>query len=140
MSDDSAHEGPISSSTSAGPKAISPASIRLLRQCLVTALALSSLATGPHLCARGRSFPKETTGRILRVFPASGDFVFQPDGSNRIVQIGIRVDCKYVENGVIVATGDVGARLRKGAHVKVSCFWTLFSGVLAVEIDSLDEP
>jgi hypothetical protein len=82
--------------------------------------------------ARGRSFPTELTGTIQDFDRSTRTFILEADQPSKTLKIGLRDDCKFLESG-----RPAGAEvLRKGAHVKVSYFATIFTGNLAVEIEA----
>jgi hypothetical protein len=101
---------------------------------LVAALLLSALAG--HASARGRSFPIEITGTITRFERATQTFTIQVDEPAGILTIGIGRDCKFKQNGA--PTGE--QILKQGTRVKVSYFSTIFTGKIAVEIESNPSP
>ena len=86
--------------------------------------------------ARGRSFPIEATGTISKINRSNAEFTIQIDEPARILIIGIGRDCKFKQNGA--PTGQ--QILKKGARVKVSYFATIFTGNIAVEIESNPVP
>ena len=102
--------------------------------CLLAALLLGVLPS--HASARGRSFPIEITGTITRFDRATQTFTIQVDEPAGILTIGIGRDCKFKQNGA--PTGE--QILKQGTRVKVSYFSTIFSGKIAVEIESNPRP
>jgi hypothetical protein len=101
---------------------------------LVAALLLGALPS--HASARGRSFPIEITGTITRFDRATQTFTIQVDEPAGILTIGIGRDCKFKQNGA--PTGE--QILKQGTRVKVSYFSAIFSGKIAVEIESNPRP
>jgi hypothetical protein len=97
---------------------------------LVAALLLGAFPG--HASARGRSFPIEVTGTIINVDRSKTEFTIRVDEHASILTIGVGRDCKFKQNGMPA----VEQILRKGARVKVSYFATIFTGKIAVEIDS----
>ncbi|HSS18401.1 MAG TPA: hypothetical protein VLQ29_15745 [Candidatus Dormibacteraeota bacterium] len=85
-----------------------------------------------HVAARGRSFPIEVTGTIKMFDRANHIFTFQSDKRARVLTITVGLDCKFFQNGA--PTGEW--ILKKGARVKVSYFSTIFTGNIAVKIES----
>jgi hypothetical protein len=86
--------------------------------------------------ARGRSFPIEITGTVLSVNRISHTFTIRADEPARILTIAIGRDCKFKQN-----TAPTGEQIvRPGARLKVSYFATIFTGDVAVEIESLPLP
>jgi hypothetical protein len=89
-----------------------------------------------HGMARGRSFPIEVTGTIRMFDRANQTFMIEVDEPARVLTIGLRHDCKFKQNGV-----PAGEQiLKKGARVRVSYFATIFTGNLAVEIETNPRP
>jgi hypothetical protein len=101
---------------------------------LVAALLLGALAG--HASARGRSFPIEVTGAIINVDRSKTEFTIQVDEPGSILTIGVGRDCKFTQNGAL-ASDQI---LKKGARVRVSYFSTIFTGKIAVEIESNPRP
>ena len=102
--------------------------------CLVAALLLGPLMG--HASARGRSFPIEVTGTIIKVNRSKAGFTIQVDDPASILTIGVGLDCKFKQNGTLTSE----QILKKGARVKVSYFRTIFTGKIAVEIESNPTP
>jgi hypothetical protein len=103
---------------------------RVTSTALIAASLLGLFAV--HCIARGRSFPIKVTGTI-RVFDrANHIFTFEGDKLARVLTIAVGRDCKFFRNGV--PTGDW--ILKKGARVRVSYFSTIFTGDIAVKIES----
>jgi hypothetical protein len=102
--------------------------------CLVAALLLGALPS--HASARGRSFPIEVTGTILNVDRWKTEFAIQVDEPARILTIAVGRDCKFIRHDA-PAQDDI---LRKGARVRVKYFSTIFTGKIAVEIESNPRP
>jgi hypothetical protein len=82
--------------------------------------------------ARGRSFAVEITGTILGFNRATQIFTIQVDQPTRILTIAVGRNCKFIQNGV--STGD--QILKKAARVRVSYFATIFTGNIAVKIET----
>jgi hypothetical protein len=108
--------------------------VRRIASLLVFALLLGALTD--HALARGRSFPVEITGTITRFDRATQTFTIQVDEPAGILTIGIGRDCKFKQNGA--PTGE--QILKQGARVKVSYFSTIFTGKIAVGIESNPVP
>lgn len=85
-----------------------------------------------HAAARGRSFAIEITGTIVSFDRATQIFTIQIDQPARTLTIAVGRNCKFIQNGV--STGD--QILKKAAHVRVSYFATIFTGNIAVKIES----
>jgi hypothetical protein len=105
--------------------------LRLTTTALVTVSFLEIFFVG-HATARGRSFPIQVTGTIKMFDRANHIFVIQSDEHARLLTIAVGRDCKFIQNGV--PTGEW--ILKKGARVRVSYFSTIFSGKIAVKIES----
>jgi hypothetical protein len=86
--------------------------------------------------ARGRSFPIEITGTVLSVNRMNHTFTIRADEPARILTIAMGRDCKFKQNGA--STGE--QILRPGVRVKVSYFATIFTGDIAVAIESNPVP
>src|SRR4029077_7416058 len=85
-----------------------------------------------HVSAHGRSLPIEVTGTIRMFDRANHIFTLQSDKGARVLTIALGRDCKCFQNG-----GPAGEWiLKKGARVKVSYFSTIFTGNIAVRIES----
>lgn len=108
--------------------------LRLTIVCVVAA-SLAGLFINRAL-ARGRSFPIEVTGTIRMFDRANQIFTFQSDKSARVLTIAVGRDCKFFRNGA--PTGEW--ILKKGVRVKVSYFSTIFTGNIAVKIESNPGP
>ncbi len=85
-----------------------------------------------HALARGRSFPIEVTGTVTTVDKASQTFIVETDEPTKILTIGLRWDCKFKRDGT-PAGPDI---LKKSAYVRVCYFATIFTGNLAVEVET----
>jgi hypothetical protein len=94
-------------------------------------IATSTMFVG-HLAARGRSFPIKVTGVITTFDRTNQVFRIQVDVPPRLFTIAVGRDCKFIKNG----TPTDEQILIKGARVKVSYFATIFTGKIAVKIDS----
>ena len=108
--------------------------LRLTIVCVVAA-SLAGLFINQAL-ARGRSFPIEVTGIIAMVDRRNQTFTIQVDEPARILTIGVGRDCKFTKNGAPVDEHI----LKKGARVRVSYFSTIFTGKIAVKIESNPVP
>jgi hypothetical protein len=108
--------------------------VRRIASLLICALLLGALPS--HASARGRSFPIEVTGTIINVDRSKAEFTIQVDEPASILTIGVGRDCKFKQNGT--PTGE--QILKRGARVKVSYFATIFTGKIAVEIESNPRP
>jgi hypothetical protein len=86
----------------------------------------------PDLWARGRSFPLEATGIITSVENGGLTFTLVTDEPARILRLAVGESCKFSHAG---APADVGI-IRNTACVKVSFWSTVFTGRVAVEIES----
>jgi hypothetical protein len=105
----------------------------MIRLTIVYLIAVSLL--GPFISqafARGRSFPIEVTGVIMAVNKSDHTFVIQVDHASAVLMLAVGRDCKFTQNG---APADENI-LQKGARMRVSYFSTIFSGKVAVEIES----
>ena len=103
---------------------------RLTSACLIVVSFLGSFVG--HVAARGRSFPIEVTGTIAMFDPANQTFAIQVDEPARILTIAIGRDCNFVQGGA-----PAGEQiLQRGAQVRVSYFATIFTGNIAVKIES----
>jgi hypothetical protein len=108
--------------------------LRLTIVCVVAA-SLAGLFIN-QAWARGRSFPIEVTGIIAMVDRRNQTFTIQVDEPASILTIAVGRDCKFTQNGV-----SAGERiLKKGARVRVSYFSTIFTGKIAVKIESNPVP
>jgi hypothetical protein len=103
---------------------------------LTAFLVISLGPLAPHVSARGRSFPIEITGTILNVDQSKTEFSIEVDEPACILTIGVGRDCKFKRAGA-PAGGEV---LRRGARVRVNYFSTIFTGKIAVEIESNPRP
>jgi hypothetical protein len=102
------------------------------RRVAVYIIAASLLAFVAQVSARGRSFPIEVTGAIIEVDRGKAEFIVQVDRPACILTIGIGRDCKFKQSGA-----PAGEQiLKRNARVKVSYFVTIFTGKIAVEIES----
>ena len=107
---------------------------RLTIVCL-GAVSLSALFVN-RVDARGRSFPIEVTGTVINFDRANQTFTIRVDEPARVLTIGIGRDCKFKRSGT--PTGE--QILKKRARVKVSYFATIFTGNIAVEVESNPVP
>jgi hypothetical protein len=89
-----------------------------------------------HVTARGRSFPIEVTGTIKMFDRANHTFTFQSDKPARVLTIAVGRECQFFQNGAPAGEWI----LKKGARVKVSYFSTIFTGNIAVRIESNPVP
>jgi len=89
-----------------------------------------------HVNARGRSFPIEVTGTIKMFDRANHTFTFQSDKPARVLTIAVGRECQFFENGAPAGEWI----LKKNARVKVSYFSTIFTGNIAVRIESNPVP
>jgi hypothetical protein len=103
---------------------------------LTAFLAISFGPLAPHVSARGRSFPIEITGTIVNVDQSKTEFSIEVDEPACILTIAVGRDCKFKRAGA-PAGGEV---LRRGARVRVNYFSTIFTGKIAVEIESNPVP
>jgi hypothetical protein len=85
-----------------------------------------------HGIARGRSFPIEVTGTIRMFDRANHIFTFQSDKPARVLTIAVGRDCQFFRNSAPAGEWI----LKKGARVRVSYFSTIFTGNIAVKIES----
>jgi hypothetical protein len=104
---------------------------RLTTTALIT-VSLLGIFFVVHATARGRSFPIEVTGTIKMFDRANHIFTIQSDEPARVLTIAVGRDCKFIQKGV--PTGEW--ILKKGARVRVSYFSTIFTGKIAVKIES----
>src|SRR6516162_8291137 len=104
----------------------------MFRLTIICVIGASTMFVG-HIAARGRSFPIEVTGVITTFDRTHQVLRIQVDGPPRLLTIAVGRDCKFVENSS--PTGE--EILRKGARVRVSYFATIFTGKIAVKIESL---
>jgi hypothetical protein len=106
----------------------------MLRLTIVSVIAvlLAGLFTN-EASARGRSFPIEVTGTIITFNRPEHLFTIQVDEPARVLTIAVGRDCKFKKDGVAAEE----RVLKRGARVKVSYFATIFTGNIAVEIDSV---
>ena len=86
--------------------------------------------------ARGRSFPIRVVGTITGFNRTSQMFTIRVDAPVRILAIAVGRDCKFKQHGA--PTGE--QILKPGARLKVSYFATIFTGKIAVEIESNPVP
>ena len=103
---------------------------RLTSTALIAASLLGLFAI--HCIARGRSFPKEVVGTITMFDRANHIFTIQSNKPPRALTIAVGRDCKFIQNGV--STGEW--ILKKGSRMRVSYFSTIFTGRIAVKIES----
>jgi hypothetical protein len=99
-------------------------------------MALLLGALPAHASARGRSFPIEVTGTIISVDRGKTEFTIQVDEPARILTIAVGRDCKFIRHGA-PARDEI---LRRGARVRVNYFSTIFTGKIAVKIESNPRP
>jgi hypothetical protein len=102
----------------------------MFRLTIICMIAASTMFVG-HIAARGRSFPIQATGTIIRFDHASQMFTIQVDEPTHVLTITVGRDCKFQRHGA--PTGE--QNLKPGARVKVSYFATIFTGKIAVEIE-----
>jgi len=95
-------------------------------------LTLVLCSSTPPVWARGRSFPEEATGVITSVEKGGLTFTFAADEPARTLKLDVGASCKFLHAG---APADI-AIIRRNARIKVSCFSTVFTGRIAVEIES----
>jgi hypothetical protein len=98
----------------------------------VIAVLLAGLFINEAL-ARGRSFPIEVTGTIMTFNRGDHVFAIRVEEPVRVLTIAVGRDCKFKKDGVAAEE----RVLKRGARVKVSYFATIFTGNIAVEIDSV---
>jgi len=103
----------------------------MFRPIVICVIAASTIFVG-HIAARGRSFPIEVTGVIKTFDRTNHVFWIQVDRPSRLFTIAVGRDCKFITNGT--PTGE--QILRKGARLRVSYFATIFTGNIAVKIES----
>ena len=84
------------------------------------------------LLARGRSFPIEIAGIVTSYDRVNHTFTFRADGPDRNLTIAVGRGCKFKQT----AASTEEQMLRPGARLKVSYFATIFTGDVAVEIES----
>ena len=89
-----------------------------------------------HASARGRSFPIEVTGTIINVDRFKTEFTIQVDEPARVLTIAVGRDCKFKRHGA-PAGEEI---LTSGARARVRYFATIFTGNIAVEIESNPAP
>jgi hypothetical protein len=111
-----------------------PERLKIISFIALLAFGFGSLAS--NVWARGRSFPIEMTGVITSVSKPAQTFTINVDEPASVLTIGLKYDCKFMRHGV---PADAGI-LKRGARVKVSCFSTLFTGKLAVEVEANPVP
>ena len=102
--------------------------------CRIAAYLIGTLLLGPltgDALARGRSFPIEVTGTILEIDRSKTTFTIQVDEPAQILTIAVGRDCKFIQ-GRIPTDERI---LKKGGHVRVSYFSTIFAGKIAVKIE-----
>jgi hypothetical protein len=105
----------------------------MIRLTIVYLIAASLL--GPFISqarARGRSFPIEVTGVIMSVNKTDHTFVIQVDDPAAVLILAVGRDCKFRQNG---SPADENI-LQKGARMRISYFSTIFTGKVAVQIES----
>jgi hypothetical protein len=86
--------------------------------------------------ARGRILPIEVTGTIRMFDGANHIFTFQSDKRAPVLTIAVGRDCRFFQNGAPAGEWI----LKKGARVNVSYFATIFTGNIAVKIESGTRP
>ena len=100
------------------------------RLTIICMIAVSTMIVG-HIAARGRSFPIEVTGTIIRFDQASQMFTIRVDKPTRVLTIAVGRHCKFKRHGT-----PAGEQILKpGRLLKVSYFATIFTGKIAVEIE-----
>jgi hypothetical protein len=99
---------------------------------LVGLLALVFCSSTPDGWAKGRSFPQEATGMITHVEKGGLTFTLATDEPARILKLVVNESCKFSHAG---APADMGI-IRRNVRIKVSFFSTIFTGRVAVEIES----
>jgi len=107
--------------------------------CRFAACLIATLLSGPlagDALARGRSFPIEVTGTILEIDRWKTTFTIQVDESAQILAIAVGRECKFIQGGI--PTDE--RILKKDAHFKVTYFSTIFTGKIAVKIESDPAP
>jgi hypothetical protein len=104
----------------------------LRRLALVGLLMIVLCSLSPDTWARGRSFPEEATGIIRSVQNGGLTFTLATDEPARILKLAVGESCKFSHAGV---PADVDI-IRNNARIKVSFFSTVFTGRVAVEIES----
>jgi hypothetical protein len=111
----------------------------LIRACVIlmteriAILSAAALLLGlwpSEVSAGDRSFPQEITGTIRSFDEPTQTFTVEVDESARVLTIAVGRDCKFTKNGA--PTGE--EILKQGARVKVSCFATIFTGKIAVDV------
>jgi hypothetical protein len=121
------------------PRSYLSASNTLERLTIFSLTAVLAISFGPlasHVSARGRSFPIEITGTIVNVDQSKTEFSIEVDEPACILTIAVGRDCKFKRAGA--PAGD--EVLRRGARVRVNYFSTIFTGKIAVEIESNPQP
>ena len=109
-----------------------PNSSMLRNLALAGLLTLVLCSSMPHVWARGRSFPQEATGVITSVEKGGLTFTFAADEPARILKLAVGENCKFSHAG---APADMGI-IRRNARIRVGFFATVFTGRVAVEIQS----
>jgi hypothetical protein len=107
--------------------------------CRVAPYLIATLLLGPlerDALARGRSFPIEATGTILEIDQQKTTLTIQVDEPAQMLRIAVGRDCKFIQGGI--PTDE--QILKKGAYVRVSYFSTIFTGKIAVKIESNPTP
>ena len=88
-----------------------------------------------HAAARRPSIPIEVTGEIENFDAHTHRFRIRTEQPVKMLTITVGSDCKFKQNGA-----ETGERiLKRGARVRVNYFATVFTGNVAVEIESIDE-
>jgi len=89
-----------------------------------------------RVASRGRSFPIEITGTIISFNRPNQMFTIQVDEPARVLTIAVGRDCKFKRHGA-PAGEEI---LTSGARARVRYFATIFTGNIAVEIESSPVP
>jgi hypothetical protein len=97
---------------------------------------VASMTFVGHVSARRPPSPIEVTGTIKMFDRTNHVFTIEVDESTRILIIAEGHECKFIQNG---EPADEHI-LKKGARVKVSYFSTIFTGKIAVKIESNAAP
>jgi hypothetical protein len=113
-----------------------PNSRMLKNVAFVGLLTLVLCFSTPHVWPRGRSFPEEATGVITSIEKGGLTFTFAADEPARTLKLDVGASCKFSHAG---APADIGI-IRRNARIKVSFFATVFTGRIAVEIESNPVP
>jgi hypothetical protein len=106
------------------------------RIAIFSAAALLVALWPSEVSADDRSFPAEITGTIRSFDKATQTFTIQVDEPAGILTIGIGRDCKFIHHGAPARDETV----RRGVRVRVKYFSTIFTGKIAIEIESNPRP